>query len=186
MKKVISILLTLVLALTMVVALGACGKTNEEPDVEGPKVDEVALVSKTANGITIDVPSDFGEFTDYSGSMIAMSEDSSNITISARLDAQGGVPTAYDEEVYQQTQIPTFTEVQFVEFSNNVAVDGVPAVFAHFTATNSSSVKIEMYTFILFFEDGTYQTIATATGVGAQSSLALNIQAIVASIKLAK
>lgn len=118
--------------------------------------------------------------------MLARSEDATaSIAITAKKDAGGGVAEAYDEEAYQTTQMSTYTDVAFIEFKNNAKVDGVTAVYAHATGTNPSGVKLELNNYLLFFEDGTYQSIVLISSVGGNSSLEANIKSVIDSIKLA-
>lgn len=180
MKKVISILLTLVLALTLVVSLAACGAGEEEPPKE-----EVTLVPTEVNGISIDKPSDLSDFSDMSGAMMAKNADASaTIVVGPRLDAGGGVASAYTEENYLATQATTYTEVEFVDFNNAAEVAGVSALIAHFKGLNSHGLAVEVYNSMLFFEDGTYQSIAVISATEVETSVGTNLDAIIGSIKI--
>lgn len=181
MKKVISLLLTLVLAFTLVVSLAACGAGEEEEPVK----EEVTLVTTAVNGISIDKPSDLSDFAEMSGAMVAKTENASaSIVVGPRLDAGGGVAAAYTEENYLATQATTYTEVEFVDFNNAAEVEGVPALVAHFKGLNSHNLAVEAYNIMFFFEDGTYQSVAVISATDVETSVAANLDAIIGSIKL--
>lgn len=196
MKKVLSIVLALLMMTTLMVGLLGCSKTETEtvPDESGEVVDEapvdgaVKLVSDTVNGITIDVPDDLSEFADTNGIMRAKNDASTaSIAITAVNDAGGTTPETFaDEETFSSTQMATFTDVQFLEFNNKASLDGVPTVFAHTKGLNSAGVMLEIYTYIIFFEDGSFQSVVILFSEGSNTSLQENIQAVTASIKLAK
>lgn len=190
MKKFLSVLLTLALVLTMALTLVACGGGEEPEGPENPETpdgEEVTLVNKTVNGVTLDVPSDFADFAETNGIMIARNPDGqASIGITGHMDGQGASPAAYTEENYQSSQLASYTDVVFVEFNNAIAVDGVPAVYAHCTAVNSKGAKIECSNFLLFFEDGTYQNIVMVWSTQVASSLADNVVDITGSMKIAK
>lgn len=78
MKKIITIMMAALLAVAMMIGLTGCGE-------------ETTLKSQTINGITLDVPSDFGAFTEKSGLMLATNEDSTaSIAVTPSKDAGGG------------------------------------------------------------------------------------------------
>lgn len=77
----------------MAVSLTACGE-------------EITLESRSANGVTLNVPSDFNAFADNNGMQMATDEDSTaTIRISAKGDAQGVTASDYAQESYQQFSI---------------------------------------------------------------------------------
>ncbi len=172
MKKIITIAISALLGVTMMVGLTGCGE-------------KITLTSQTINGITLDVPSDFGAFGEKSGLMLAANEDSTaTIAITPVQDAGGGTADAFDQETYQSTQMSTFTDVEFVEFNNNTTLNGVPALYAHANGKNSSGVPLEVYNYILFYEDGTFQSIVFSFSADNDSSLEENIKTVIDSIKI--
>lgn len=119
--------------------------------------------------------------------MLARNDASTaTIVISEAKDASGTTPDAFNVENYQTTQMTTYTNVEFIEFNNKATIDGVPAVYAHATGINPNGVKLELYSYILFFEDGRFQSIAIVFSEGSNTSIQGNIQAVINSIKLSK
>lgn len=172
MKKQMKRIFSVMLAFAMVVGLTACGE-------------EVTLSSKQVNGVTIDVPSDFGEFQDSGQMKMAKNEDSSaNITVSERIPAQGMKPGDFDEVAYKEQQFSTFTDVSIEKYDNNAACDGVTALYAHATGTSENDVKLDLYNYIIFFDDDTYQSILLAYSSEADTSLKGNADTIMNNIKL--
>lgn len=194
MKKAISKVLALSMAVLMVGGLTGCGESDTalkdgEPATSttgNSATGKVELVSDTVNGLTLNVPKDFSEFAEINGVMLATNDTSTaSIGITAKKDAGGGVAEAYDQASYQSTQMSTYSDVKFFEFKNDVKVDGVTAVYAHATGTNPSGVQLELNNFILFFEDGTYQSIVLISSVGNETSLKTNMKSIIDSINCA-
>ncbi|MEG0771524.1 MAG: hypothetical protein RR436_06470 [Clostridia bacterium] len=202
MKKVISLALALGMAVMMMVGLTGCGggETKPAPDNSSPSSktdtvdnktnpvdDKIKLVSDTVNGMTLNVPDDLSEFVDTKGIMRAKNDaGTASIAISAPQDAGGGVPEAYTKEAYQSTQMTTYSDVTFLEFKNNATVDGASAVYAHAKGTNPNGVKLELYNYLIFFENGNYQSVVFVFSEGSGTFLEKNIQSIISSMKLAK
>lgn len=169
MKK----LLTLMISLILCLSLAACGE------------EEITLQNKIVNGITLNVPSDFGKFEDYDEQIkLAKNEDNtSSISISERVDAHGIIADSWDEQAFLENILSGFGDAKILEFSNAKTVAGVPTVFAHYVGKNSSDVEVEGYSYFLYHDDGTYQPIAFSFTKGADTSLTKNLTAIVDSIK---
>lgn len=169
MKK----LLTLMMALILSMSLVACGG------------EEITLQSQTVNGLTFDVPSDFGEFSELDNQVnIAVNEDSTaSITLSERVDAQGITADLWDEETFITTALSGFGDAQVLEFSNTASAAGSPAVFSHYTAKNSNDAPVEGYMYFIYYNDGTFQSIAFSFNKDGNSSLKQNINAIMDSLK---
>lgn len=171
MKKIMSVLVLAALSLTMMFGLAGCGG-------------EVTLAAKTIEGISIDMPSDFGEFTDQSGMQLAANEDqTATITVSATADGQGIKPTDFSQEDYRQQIFPGKNNVEFVKFDNASDCNGIPAIFSECKMKNSSDVSVTTNTYILFHEDGKIQTVNIAYNTEEDSSAKANIDAILKSIK---
>ncbi len=167
MKKLFAI----TLALGMILALTACAAP-------------IKLVTTTANGILIDVPSDFGAFADKNGSMIATNSDgTASISVAAVGDGGGLTPADIDQDTYQQQAYPNNSDVEFVAFDNAADCNGIPAVSAICKFKNSSDVDVTAYSYVLFFEDGTIQGISVNYNTDNKSSAKDDIDAIVKSIK---
>lgn len=168
MKKLLVLLMTLTVALNLV----ACGG------------EEITLESRTIYNLTMDIPSDIGEFSETS-SQIQMASNKDNtavITISDRADAEGITADLFDEEIYSANMLAG-ENFQLLEFSNSEKVAGATAVYAHYSGENSGGVEAEGYNYMLFFDDGTYQSIAFTFTEGADSFLKENLTTVVNSIK---
>lgn len=174
MKKQITIVISIIMVLTMLGGLTACGSK------------EVTLNSKTVNGITLDIPSDFGEFADKSGIQMASNEDSTaTIAITANIDANGYTAESFDQDTYQQTQMSTYTDVTFEEYDNDATFAGSSALFAHAKGTTSKGVELQVYNYMIFFDDGTFQSIVFSFAEGGENSLKTNIDSIISNAKFA-
>ncbi len=168
MKK----LLVLMMAITLSLSLAACGE-------------DITLQRQTVNDITLDIPSDFGEFNEVAEQIyMAKNEDSTaTITISERVDAQGITPDLWDEEAFVANVMVGFNEPQVLEFSNTETALGTAAVYARYTGRNSSDVEVEGYSYILYFDDGTYQSVAFSFTKDKDSALKQNLTSIIDSMK---
>lgn len=169
MKKLIVLMMVLALTLSMV----ACGG------------EEITLQSQTVNNLTLDIPSDFGEFSEVAEQIkMAINEDNTaTITVSDRVDAEGVTADLWDEEIFIENVLTGFGDLEVLEFSNSETAAGTTAVFAHYTGKNSSDVETEGYNFFLYFDDGTYQSIAFSFTKDSDSSLKQNLTAIIGSMK---
>ena len=169
MKKVLVLVMALIFSLSLV----ACGG------------EEITLQSQTVNNLTLDIPSDFGEFSDVAEQIkMAINEDSTaTITLSERVDAQGVTADLWDEETFVENVLTGFGDLQVLEFNNTVTAAGTTAVYAHYTGKNSSDVETEGHNYFLYFDDGTYQSIAFSYITDKDSSLKQNLTAIVDSMK---
>lgn len=171
MKKQVKCIVSVMLAFALLAGITACGE-------------EVTLSSQQVNGVTIDVPSDFGEFQDNGQMKMAKNRDSSaNITVSEKIPAQGATPADFDEETYKAQQFSTFTDVSVEKYDNNATCDGNTALYAHVTGTSENKVKLDLYNYIVFFEDDTYQSILLSYSSEADTSLKDNVDIILKSIK---
>ncbi|NLY43390.1 MAG: hypothetical protein GX066_05375 [Clostridiaceae bacterium] len=169
MKKLLTLMMVFILSLSLV----ACGG------------EEITLQSQTVNGLTFDVPSDFGEFEDFQSQFkVAKNADSTaSIAVSGRIDAEGITADSWDEELYSAIVLGSFAESQLLEFSNTDTVAGAPAIFAHYTGKNAKDIEVEGYNYYVYYDDGTYQSIAFTFFKDGNSSLEQNITAILNSIK---
>ncbi len=170
MKKILALMIVLAISLS----LTACGG------------EEVTLQSQTVNNLTLDVPSDIGEFTDVSDNVkMAYNDDSTaGITISGRVDAQGITADMWDEETYTTTVLSEFGDLQVLEFSTSETVAGSSAVYAHYTGKNSGDVEIDCYNYMLFFDDGTFQSVAFNFTKDADSYLKKNLSQVIESMRV--
>lgn len=169
MKK----LLVLLMALTLSLSLTACGG------------EEITLQDQTVYDLTLAVPSDFSEFSEVADQIkMAKNEDSTaTITISEKVDAQGITADLWDEETFTANVLAGFNDLQVLEFSNSETVAGASAVLAHYTGKNSGDVEVEGYNYFLYYDDGTYQSIAFSFTKDGDSSLEENLTAIINSMK---
>lgn len=169
MKKLIALMMVLILSLS----LTACGE------------EEAKLESQTVNGLTFDVPDDFGAFEDSDGNIkIAKNEDSTGvITLSERQDAEGTAASDWDEATFTEYILSSFEDLKVIEFSNSKSIAGAKAVYAHYSGKNSSDVEVEGYNYLIYFEDGTFQSIAFSLTKDADTSLSKNLTKIIDSIK---
>ncbi len=169
MKKLLVLMMALILSLSFI----ACGG------------EEVTLQSQTVNELTLDVPSDFGEFSEIAEQIkLAANEDSTaTITVSERVDAQGVTIDLWDEETFIASALNGFGDLQVLEFSNTASAAGSPAVFAHYTGKNSGDVPVEGYMYFIYYDDGTFQSIAFSFNKDGDTSLKQNINAIMDSMR---
>lgn len=137
------------MALGVILALIACGG---EP---------VTLAARATNGISIDVPSDFGEFADKDGAMVAVSkEETATISVSAVGDGGGLKPSDIDQDTYQQQAYPVNSDVEFVDYDNAASCNGISAISAICKIKNSNGAAVTAYSYLLFYEDGTIQGVS--------------------------
>lgn len=169
MKKLLTLMILLILSLSLV----ACGG------------EEITLQSQTVNGLTLEVPSDFGSFEDVEKQikMAKNADSTSTITISERVDAQGLTVDSWDEKTFAENVLTGLGDLKILEFSNTKTIAGVPAVFAHYYVKNKSNVEVEGYNYFLYHNNGTYQSIAFSFTKGADSSLTKNLNKIIDSMK---
>lgn len=167
MKK----LLATTLALVLMLALAAC---SAEP---------ITLAAKSVNGISVEVPSDFGDFSDNNGAMIASNEDkTASISVSAAADGGGFTSADIDQDTYAELSFPG-KEVEFSAFDNAASINGTPAISAVCKMKNANGVDVTSYSFLLFHEDGTVQGVSVNYNNDVDSSAKDNADAIVKSIK---
>lgn len=166
-------LLTLMMVFILSIGIMACAE------------EKVTLQSTTVNGLTLDVPSDFGAFEDVEGQIkMSKNENSTSvIAISERVDAQGLTADSLDQQTFVENVLSSFEDLQVLEFSNAKTIAGVPSVFAHYSGKNTSNVEVEGYTYLLYHDDSTFQSIAFNFTKGADSSLTQNITTIIDSMK---
>ncbi len=160
------------LALGITLALTACGG---EP---------ITLVTTTISGISIDVPSDFGEFADQNGAMVAVNKDeTASISISAAGEGDGLAPSDIDQDTYQQQAYPGNNEVEFSSYNNAASCNGIPAISVVCKVKNTNDVTVTAHSYLLFHEDGTIQGVSINYNPDADNSVEDNIDAITKSIK---
>ncbi len=169
MKKLIALLMVL----TIFLSFTACGG------------EEITLQSQTVYDLTLDVPSDFGEFSEVAEQIkMAKNEDNTaTITVSERVDAQGVTADLWDQETFIANVLSGFGDLEVLEFSNTEAVAGTTAVFSHYIAKNSGDVEVEGYNYFLYHTNGTYQSVAFSFTKGNDTSLKQNLTAIIESMK---
>ncbi len=169
MKKILVLMMALILSLSLV----ACGG------------EEITLQSQTVNDLTLDVPSDFGEFSEAAAQIkMAKNEDNTaTITVSERVAAEGVTADLWDKETFIANVLTNFGDLEVLEFSNAETAAGTTAVFAHYTGKNSSDVGVEGYNYFLYFNDDTYQSVAFSFTKDRDSSLKQNLTAIIDSMK---
>lgn len=174
MKKVGKLIVSSVFAIAMMFSLTGCSE------------EEVTLKSQTLNGVTLQVPSDFGEFKEDGGFMLGKNEDATaSMVVSKIASAEGTKPSDFTKESYLMSQTTDYKDVEVLEFDQNASIQGKKAVYAHLKAKNSSDVEIELYNYIAFFDDGNYQSVVLCHSIGADSALEKNVKAIIDSIKFA-
>lgn len=183
MKKSITTVLSFLMVLIMIFGLAGCG---EESGGE-----KVTLSGKTVNGLSFDVPEDFGDFAETQDIMLATNAASTaSIAVSGELDMMGRRPEDISQEYYTQTVIPTYTDVNFLEFKTDVTVSYSTAVYAHFTAKNASGLAVESYAYLVYLPvddgDGTMQSVMFSFTKDTDNSLKANIDAIKSSLKFAE
>jgi len=177
MKNFSTIVLSLLVALTLTFGLTGCGE------------DKVNFTNKTVHGLSFDVPDDFCEFAEKQGVMVSSNEESTaSIVVSPVGDAYGYAAADWTEESYTEATVPNHTDVSFIEFNTDATVSSLTAVYAHFTAKNSNGIELETYNYLIYFpvDDGDpmFQSIAFAMGKDADTSLKVNIDAVLSSLKV--
>jgi hypothetical protein len=192
MKKSSTIVLSLLMALTMIFGLTGCGEEESsssgknESSLSGEE--KVKLSTKTVNGLSFDVPDDFGDFAETQGVMLSTNEESTaSIVVSGELDMMGRRPEDISKEYYTQTVIPNYTDVNFLEFKTDVTISYSTAVHTHFTAKSASGLEVESYTYLIYLPvddgDGTMQSVMFSFTKDAENSLKANIDAVKSSLK---
>ncbi len=170
MKK----LLAFALAIMVPLSLAACGET------------EVALETKTVNGVSMSVPGDFGSFADHDGAQMALNEDKTCvITVGGPLDGGGFAPSNVDEDSFLQSMYTGTEGVEVLSYDNTADCNGTPAVICSFATKNSSGIDLTSYAVMLFLEDGTVQPLSFSFSTGTDSALESNIDTVIASVALA-
>jgi hypothetical protein len=169
MKKLLALMMALILSLSLV----ACGG------------EKITLKSQTINGLTLNVPSDFGAFQDVAEQikMAKNADSTATITISERVDAQKLTADFWDEKTFAENVLTGLGDLKILEFSNSKKIVGVPAVFAHYSGKNTEDVKTEGYIYLLYHNDGTYQSIVFSFTKDSDSSLTQNLTTIIDSMK---
>lgn len=183
MKKPSTIVLCLIIALTMLIGLTGCGEEESASSEE-----KTILSNKTINGLSFDVPDDFSEFTESQSVMLSTNEESTaSIVVSEELDMRGIRPEEISKEYYLETVIPSYTDVNFIEFKTDVAVSHTTAVYAHFTTTKSDGLEVEAHAYLIYLPvddgDGKMQSVMFSFAKDTDSSLEKNIDAVKSSLK---
>lgn len=115
-------------------------------------------------------------------------ESTASIAVSEVLDAMGIAPADYSKEYYTQAIIPSYTDVNFIEFKTDVTVSYATAVYAHFTGKSASGLAIETYSYLIFYPvddgDGKFQSIVFSFAKDSNNSLKENIDAVKSSLKI--
>ena len=176
MKKALSVILMAALSLTLMFGMTGCGE------------EKVTLTNKTVNGLSFDVPDDFSDFAETQEVMLSKNEDSTaSIVVSKELDMSGIRPEDITKEYYQQTVIPNYTDVSFIEFKTNVSVSHTTAVYAHFTTKKADGLEVEAHAYLIYLPaqdgDGKMQSVMFSFTKDTESSLEANIDAVKSSLK---
>ena len=176
MKRTSTIILSLVMAASMAFGLVGCGE------------EEITVSNKTANGISFDVPSDFGEFTEkQEGVMVASNSNNASIAVSPLVDATDLPIEFWNEETYIEAALAPYPDVNLIELDTNASISGLPAVRAHYSVTHSNGGELEGYNYILYLQDEEgntyYQSITFSFNKNVDSYLKNNIESILSSIK---
>lgn len=177
MKKSKTIVLSFLMIFAMIFGLSGCGE------------EQIMFANKTVNGLSFDVPKDFGEFKEKQGIMVASNEESTaSIAVSGTGDATGYAVEDWTQDSYKQATLPSYDDVKFIEFNKEATVSGFPAVYAHFTATNPNGAEVEAYNYIIYLpeEDGVpvFQSITFSYNKSAGTSLQESIDEVKSSLKL--
>lgn len=177
MKKLITSILSLLMALTMIFGLTGCGE------------EKVTLTNKTVNGLSFDVPDDFSDFVEKQSVMVASNEESTaSIAVSPTGDAAGYAAEDWTEESYKEATLPSYADVSFIEFKTDASVSGLIAVYAHFTATSPNGVELETYNYLIYFpvDDGDplFQSVTFTYNKDGSTSLKSNIDTVKSSLKV--
>lgn len=173
MKNKITHIFSVLMVCIMAVSLTACGE-------------EITLESRTVNGITLNVPSDFKAFEEKEGMQVATDEDSNaTIIISPKADAEGVKASDYDQDSYQQANLTTYTDISFEKFDNKADIGGNSTLYAKFKGTTQNKVKVVVYNYVIFFEDGNCQSLFLSYADNGDTSLRTNIDNVTKSIKAA-
>ena len=168
MKK----LLVTALTLGILLALTACGG------------EAITLATKTVNGISMSVPSDFGEFAEKDGAMVAANKDNTaTISITAAGDGGGLVPADIDQDTYQQQAYSGVSDVEFSSYNNAASCNGIPAISAVCKVKNAKGIAVMTYSYLLFHEDGTIQGVSLNYNTDVSNSVKDNVDAMANSIK---
>lgn len=190
MKKTISVLMAILMVAAIAVGFTGCGAEDtsaEGGDDTAAASEELTLESKTIYGLTFDVPSDFVEFSEEATGQIANNGiGTATIAVTAPKDIQGVKPADITEDVYIQTQMSAYTDVTVNEFDTEASIDGVPALFVSATGTTSQGMKVNIYNYMIFHEDGTMQGIVFGTDVSNETSVSANIDALLQSVTIAE
>lgn len=172
MRKVISIAFAFSLVGMMMVGLTGC-------------YEEVTITTRTANGITIDVPSDFGEFKNTNNVMIVTDENSyASIGITVAADSQNTSVTDWTKENYQENALKSLTEVIIIEFDNTAKIGETPTLFIHYTAKNTKEVSVDGYNYLIYLPDGKFQSVTISFDTNSNNKLKDNPATIKTSIKI--
>ncbi|MEG0277007.1 MAG: hypothetical protein RR630_08250 [Coprobacillus sp.] len=174
MKKVFSIVLSL---LMISILLIGCGSEKEETN-------EVKLVTKTVNKVSISVPSDYSEFKDTDGFMAASGPNAS-ITISPVVEAVD--PSMWTEESLRELYADKYSEIVFKNIIRDVKVEGGSAIYVIFTSTaKEGGTKFDTRLVLLYTEENTMYSNYVAFKDGADCSTAKFADEIMKSMKIVK
>ncbi len=183
MKKTIKLLISILLLFTIVISLAGCGGQTAKPEVLKD------VKNQEAYGLTIDVPNELGDFTEDKENRlmkVLSVETGSSIVISDVHPADGVKSTDLDLDTYKKVFCSSFTDLNIIEYKNDSTLLDSPAVYVNFKATNSLGGKVEMYHYIIFYKNNTFQTIAFGLDINKDNFLKKNLKAIVNSIKVKK
>lgn len=172
MKKIITALISVAMAAAMLLSLGGCGDST--------------LVTKTSNGISLSVPSDYEEFKSNSSGYTAAGPDAS-ITIGNPINVQTGTSADITQELIESQFSQKYTDFNITEFDNNYAIDGGTSVFIKYTGKAvSTGDNLDAYYLIFFASDNNaYHCFITYKSDSTSCSTAKYAMDIIKSIKLA-
>ncbi|MDF2654905.1 MAG: hypothetical protein K0R19_1379 [Bacillota bacterium] len=187
MKKLMVLIMTLVITLS----LAACGGSgdSEEPaqDASAPQTSDVTLVSKEANFTALLVPSDFAEFqTVDDGSAIAEGPNS-NIVVTNTNETDVTIEDM-TKDYLVGLMGNSYSNIEVLAFENPVTIAGVNAALIQFTGDGVTSGKNKTVCYILLFFSleglNCEQHVALTYDTGANTSLEANLSEIIESITL--
>ena len=129
LKKIVSV------GIASMMLLGLAGCSDD--------VSDVTLQTKTVNGVSLSVPSDFGEFTSSEGYMVASGPNAS-LTISPAT-ADDSTPADWTEQTIREALQSEYSSMTFKSVTKGKAPNGEQAVYASFTAKSSDTTDSTVY-----------------------------------------
>lgn len=141
------------------------------------------LQTRTVNGLSIRVPSDYSPFKDAGGYLLGEGPNGS-ISISPPTEMDMAA-TDWTEEALIALYSESYSNVKFRSFSNNNKIQGGMAVYGDFTATTSDNKDVDVRVAILHTDDGKLYANYILFLQGANCSTAKYADEILKSIQVA-